>query len=96
MSPEVTIRFTGELRSLAGRDSLQISPDMGATLREVLVATGNAVSPAFAEQVLEPLLDGEPRAPLLLLNRRLCSGPELDRAVGEGDVVAFVLPMEGG
>ena len=96
MSLEVTVRFTGELRSLAGQGSLQISLGEGATLRDAIVAAGELASPAFAEQAVRPFLEGEPGVPLLLLNRRLCSGAELDRAVDEGDVVAFVLPMEGG
>jgi len=96
MSPTLTVRFTGELRSLAGQSSLQISLEEGATLRDVVLAVGMGVSPAFADQVVGPLLQGEPAVPLLLLNRRLCSGLELDRPVGEGDIVAFVLPMEGG
>jgi molybdopterin converting factor small subunit len=96
MSLEVTVRFTGELRSLADQGSMQISLEEGATLRDAIMAAGKLASPAFAEQALGPFLEGKPGVPLLLLNRRLCSGPELDRVVGEGDVVAFVLPMEGG
>ena len=96
MSPAVTVRFTGELRSLAGQSSLQPSLEEGASLRDAVVAAGEVVSPAFADQVVEPLLKGNPAVPLLLLNRTLCSGAELDQPVGEGDIVAFVLPMEGG
>ena len=96
MSPVVTVRFTGELRNLAGKGSLQLSLEEGATLKDALVVAGELVSPAFADQVVEPLLEGKPAVPLLLLNRALHSGAELDRPVGEGDIVAFVLPMEGG
>jgi molybdopterin converting factor small subunit len=96
MSPTVTVRFTGELRSLAGLASLQLSLEAGATLKDAVVAAGELVSPAFADQVVGPLLEGKPAVPLLLLNRALCSGAELDQPVGEGDIVAFVLPMEGG
>jgi molybdopterin converting factor small subunit len=96
MSPAVTVRFTGELRRLAGQSSLQISLEEGATLRDAVSAVGRGVSPEFTDQVVGPLLQGEPAVPLLLLNRTLCSGAELDRPVGEGDIVAFVLPMEGG
>ena len=96
MSPVVTVRFTGELRSLAGQGSLQLSMEEGATLRDAVVAAGELVSPEFADQVVEPLLEGQPAVPLLLLNRTLRSGAELDQPVGEGDIVAFVLPMEGG
>lgn len=96
MSPEVTVRFTGELRSLAGHGSLQLSLGEGATLRDVLRAMGEWVSPSFTKQVNEPLLAGEGAAPLLLLNRTLRSGPDLDQPLGEGDIIAFALPMEGG
>ncbi|NIV33720.1 MAG: hypothetical protein GWN58_31020 [Anaerolineae bacterium] len=92
----MTVRFTGELRSLAGQGSMLLSLEEGATLRDAIVAAGELASPAFAEQAIRPFLEGKPGVPLLLLNRRLCSGSELDRMVGEGDVVAFVLPMEGG
>lgn len=65
-------------------------------MRDALVAVGEEVSPSFTNQVIEPLLAGEPAVPLLLLNRTLRSGPELDRPLGDGDTIAFVLPMEGG
>ncbi len=96
MSPKVTVRFTGELRSLAGQGSLNLSLEQGATLEDAVVAAGELVSPSFTLQVVEPLLEGKPAAPLLLLNRTLCSGADLEKPVGEGDIIAFVLPMEGG
>jgi molybdopterin converting factor small subunit len=96
MSPEVTVRFTGELRALAGCDTLQLSLEADASLRDALTALGERVSPRFTNQVIEPLLAGQPAVPLLLLNRTLRSGPELDQPLGEGDTIAFVLPMEGG
>jgi molybdopterin converting factor small subunit len=96
MSPVVTVRFTGELRSLAGLASLQLSLEEGVTLKDAVAAAGPLVSPAFADQVVEPLLEGKHTVPLLLLNRTLRSGADLDQPVGEGDIVAFVLPMEGG
>ena len=96
MSPVVTVRFTGELRCLAGQGSLQLSLEEGATLKDAVAAAGELVSPAFADQVVEPLLEGKSTVPLLLLNRTLRSGAELDQPVGEGAIVAFVLPMEGG
>jgi molybdopterin converting factor small subunit len=70
--------------------------ETGATLRDALFAAGERVSPSFAHQVIEPFLAGETAVPLLLLNRTLRSGLELDRTLGEGDTIAFVLPMEGG
>jgi molybdopterin converting factor small subunit len=96
MSPQVTVRFTGELRSLAGQGSLLLSLEEGATLKDAMVAAGERVSPAFTSRVVEPLLEGEPMVPLLLLNRTLRSRADLDQPVGEGDILAFVLPMEGG
>jgi molybdopterin converting factor small subunit len=90
------MRFTGQLRALAGEGTLQLSMETGATLRDALFAAGERVSPSFARQVIEPFLAGETAVPLLLLNRTLRSGLELDRPLGEGDTIAFVLPMEGG
>ena len=96
MAPTVTVRFTGELCRLAGRDSLQLPLEEGVTLKDVVLRVGRTVSPAFADQVVGPLLRGEPAVPLLLHNRTLSLGSDLDRPVGEGDIVAFALPMEGG
>jgi molybdopterin converting factor small subunit len=96
MSPNVTIRFTGELRALAGQGTLQLSMETEASLRDALSAAGERVSPSFTNQVIEPLLAGDPAVPILLLNRTLVSVPELDRLLGEGDTIAFVLPMGGG
>lgn len=96
MSLQVTVRFTGQLRTLAGQSSLELSVEEGATLDDVLYALRDLGCTQFAEQVLEPLSKGEPALGLLMLNRVLCSGAELDRLVFEGDVVAFVMPMEGG
>jgi len=96
MSPEVTVRFTGELRALADQGSLQLSLEEGATLRDAVAAVGELLPPSFTDQVIAPLLAGEPGVPLLLLNRMLCSGTTMDQPIGEGDILAFVLPMEGG
>jgi molybdopterin converting factor small subunit len=96
MSPNVTVRFTGELRALADQDTLQLSLAEGATLRDAVQAVGAMVSKSFTTQVIEPLTESRPSAPLLLLNRAIRSGAGLDQPVGEGDIIAFVLPMEGG
>jgi molybdopterin converting factor small subunit len=96
MGPGVTVRFTGELRALAGQGSLQLSLEEGATVGDAVTAAGKLVSPSFANQVIAPLLAGKPAAPLLLLNRSLCSGAVMDQPLGDGDILAFVLPMEGG
>jgi len=96
MSVEITVRFTGQLRALAGHSSLDLSVAEETTLSDALLALQDVVSPSFSEQVIEPLVRGQPSGALLLWNRALCSGPDLDRPLAEGDVVAFVTPMEGG
>ena len=96
MSLAITVRFTGQLRTLAGQENLDLSMEEGATLENVLNAVRDVVCPPFTAQVLEPLSMGKPSLGLLMLNRVLYSGAELDRLVFEGDVVAFVMPMEGG
>jgi len=96
MGFEIIVRFTGPLRTLAGRASLALSVDEGVMLGDALLTLRDEVLPAFTEQVLEPLEAGERSVPLLLVNRAICSGAELGRPVSEGDVVAFVMPMEGG
>ena len=94
---EITVRFTGALRSLAGQSKLDLSLDIGATVRNALIALGDILPPAFTEQVLRPLTGGDPPLALLLVNRTHLSGPEgLNSSLMDGDVVAFVTPMEGG
>jgi molybdopterin converting factor small subunit len=96
MSPEVTVRFTGELRALAGRASLKVSLPQEATYRDAVVAVAERVAPSFGQRAAAPLLAGSAAAPLLLVNRTLCSGAALDEPAGKGDILAFVLPVEGG
>jgi molybdopterin converting factor small subunit len=96
MSPKVTVRFTGQLRTLARRGNLELSLEEGATLEDAIAAAGGSTAPFFANQVVEPLLEGEQSVPLLLWNRKLCSRDDLDRDLGDGDIVAFVQPMDGG
>jgi molybdopterin converting factor small subunit len=94
---DVTVRFTGQLRSQAGCGSLELSLEEGATLGDALFALHHQVPAAFAEQVLLPMSRGEPSAALLLLNRTLvASTGALDRSLVGGDVVAFVTPADGG
>jgi molybdopterin converting factor small subunit len=94
---DLTIRFTGLLRSQAGCDSLELSLDEGATLGDALFALRHEVSAGFVRQVLLPLCQGEPSSALLLLNRKLVATAEaLDRPLVGGDVVAFVTPADGG
>ena len=94
---EITVRFTGQLRSLAGRGNLGLSLDEGATLGDALLALRDDVPPPFTEQVLAPVSGGESSGALLLLNRALVAGaPALNRPLFDGDVVAFVTPADGG
>jgi molybdopterin converting factor small subunit len=94
---EIVVRFTGALRSLAGRSSLGMSLGAGATVRDALLALGDLLPSAFAEQVIRSLTEGDPPLALLLVNRTHLSGPEgLDSVLADGDVIAFVTPMEGG
>ncbi|MEE8391365.1 MAG: MoaD/ThiS family protein [Anaerolineae bacterium] len=93
----VTVRFSGPLRALAGHPSLTLSLADGATLRDLFSALRDAVSPLFVEQVLAPFEAGNPPLALLLLNRtHLRASTELDRSLADGDVIAFVPPMAGG
>ena len=93
----VTIRFAGPLRTLAGCHTVSLSLDDGAALRDLFSALRDVVSPSFAEQVLAQIEAGEPHLALLLLNRaHLQTSTELDRPLTDGDVIAFVPPMAGG
>ena len=93
----VTVRFSGPLRALAGHQSLALSLDDGSTLRDLFSALCDAVPSAFAEQILTPLEAGGPSLALLLLNRaHLRTSTQLDRPLVDGDVIAFVTPMAGG
>ncbi len=97
MEMQVTVRFSGPLRALAGRRNLVLSLDDGATLRDLFAALHDAVPPPFVEQVLAPLKAGGPPLALLLLNRtHLRASTELDHPLTDGDVIAFVPPMAGG
>ncbi|MFC2030062.1 MoaD/ThiS family protein [Chloroflexota bacterium] len=96
---EITFRFTGALRTSAGISSLTLSLEDGATLRDALFALCDRVPASFLEQVVKPVIEikGDPPLALLLVNRTHLSGAaELDRPVADGDIVAFVMPMEGG
>jgi molybdopterin converting factor small subunit len=96
-SVEVEVRLTGQLRSLAGHGSIVLALPLGSTLRDTLAALEGVVPPSFMEQVVEPLASGASSLPILLLNRAHVSGAgALDRTVSQGDVVAFVTPMNGG
>jgi molybdopterin converting factor small subunit len=95
----VSVRFSGLLRALAGRQSLALSLDEGATLRDLLRTLREVLPLPFVEQVVTPLEgDTGPLAlALVLVNRAHLRGPSgLEHALAEGDVVAFVPPMAGG
>ena len=93
----VTVRFSGPLRALAGHRSLSLSLDQGATLRDLLSALHDTVSLPFVEQILTPLETSDSPYALVLLNRVHLRAPsELERTLSEGDVIAFVPPMAGG
>jgi hypothetical protein len=76
---------------------MRVSLHAGATVRDALLALGDALPPAFTDQVTGPLTEDETPLHLLLVNRKHLSGPDaLDSSVEDGDVIAFVTPMEGG
>lgn len=95
----VTVRFSGPLRALAGHQSVALSLDEGATVRDLLRTLREVLPPPFVEQVVTPLEgDSGPLAlVLLLVNRTHLREPSgLEQPLAEGDVVAFVPPMAGG
>jgi molybdopterin converting factor small subunit len=94
---QVTVRFAGLLRALAGTQSVSLALDDGATLRDLLRILRETLPPPFVEQVVAPLETGEGPLTLLLLNRKhLHEKDKLDRPLEDGDVLAFVTPMAGG
>ena len=94
---QVSVRFSGPLRPLAGRASITMSLAAGTTLHDLLEALRETLPTPFVEQVLTPLEpDGGPLA-LILVNRTHPRDPrDLERPMAEGDVVVFVPPMAGG
>jgi molybdopterin converting factor small subunit len=93
----VTVRFAGPLRTLAGRSSLNLTFEEGATLRDLLSTLHGTVSPSFVAEVVAPLEAGTaPVTPLLFNRVHLPDHSGLDRLLAEGDVIAFVPPMAGG
>lgn len=97
MHIQVTVRFTGLLRSMAGAHSLNLSLEQGATLRHLLHTLRDTLPPLFVAQVVAPLETDEAPLALLLLNRKHVQVQDrLDLPLHDGDVVAFVMPMAGG
>jgi molybdopterin converting factor small subunit len=94
---QITVRFSGPLRALAGQQSLTLSLTDRATLRDLLHVLRGLLPAPFVEQVLPPLEAGTGPLALMLVNRAHPHGPtDLDRSLFEGDVVVFVPPMAGG
>ena len=94
---EVTVRFTGPMRALAGRAQESVSMPAGAGLRELLHILSITLPSEFAREVIGPLQTGEAPTALLLVNTVNLPGPAgLDHPLANGDIVAFVPPMSGG
>jgi molybdopterin converting factor small subunit len=94
---QITVRFSGPLRTLASRQSLKLSLTDRATLRDLLDVLRELLPAPFVEQVVTPLETGTGPLALMLVNRAHPRGPtDLDRSLSEGDVVVFVPPMAGG
>jgi len=90
----VTVRFSGPFRALAGRHTLSLALEEGASLRDLLTALRGVVSPPFVERVLSPLETNAPPFVLLLVNQaHVWEQEQLERPLVEGDVVAFAPPM---
>lgn len=94
---QVTVRFTGPMRTLAGRAQECVSLPPGAGLRDLLHALATTLPPEFAREVVDPLQTGNLPTALLLVNTVNLPGPAgLDHPLCDGDIVAFVPPMSGG
>jgi len=94
---QVTVRFTGPIRALAGRQRDAVSLPNGATVRDLLRALAEAMPGPFVQEILTPLETGGAPLALLLVNAaNLRSPADLDRPLGDGDIIAFVPPMGGG
>ena len=94
---QVTVRFSGPLRALAGRQSLTLSLVDGVTLRDLLRVLHGELPAPFVEQVVTPLETGVGPLMLMLVNRvHPRDQNDLERPLSEGDVVVFVPPMAGG
>ena len=94
---EVTVRFTGPMRTLAGRAQECVSLPAGAGLRELLRTLAATLPSEFAREVIGPLQTGDAPVALLLVNTVNLPGPAgLDHPLSDGDIVAFVPPMSGG
>ena len=94
---EITVRFAGPLRVLAGCQEMTLPLADGATLRDLLHTLHKVLTAPFIEQVLDPLEASAGPLPLILINRmHPRDRAALERPLADGDVVAFVPPMAGG
>jgi len=94
---KVTVRFSGMHRTLAGVQSLVLDLEDGSTLHGLFGRLEGLLPQAFGDQVLKPLLTGQAPKALVLVNREHLQGQAVfERLLADGDVVAFVPPMEGG
>lgn len=94
---KVTVRFTGPMRTLAGRAQQLVSLPAGSALRDLLNALAQDLPAEFAREVVVPLQRGRTPPTLLLVNTvNVSSSAGLDQPLADGDVVAFVPPMSGG
>jgi molybdopterin converting factor small subunit len=92
----VTVRFSGPLRALAGHRSLNLRSTRSHLARSTVCAARYGLL-QFVQQVLTPLETNDYPYVLVLLNRVHLRAPsELERTLSEGDVIAFVPPMAGG
>jgi molybdopterin converting factor small subunit len=94
---QVIVKFTGPMRTLAGRAEEQVSLPAGAALCDLLHVLAANLPSQFGREVVDPLQTGDLPPALLLVNTVNLSGPSgLDHPLADGDVVAFVPPMSGG
>lgn len=96
---EIAVRFSGNLRLLAGKKELSARVEDGFTLRQFLLYLRDQINPDFNAAILKPLLEDDNPAPLtlIMLNRRHNQSLEvLDTQLHDGDQLSFLPPMEGG
>jgi molybdopterin converting factor small subunit len=94
---KVIVRFSGELRTLAGSHSMQLYLNEGQSLRDLLLALSDITSSQFNNKVTRPLLNGAGPYTLVMVNTNsIQAESELDTPLADGDIIAFVPPMEGG
>jgi molybdopterin converting factor small subunit len=96
---EIAVRFSGNLRLLAGKKELIARVEDGFTLRQFLLYLSDQIHPDFNTAILKPLLEEANPAPLtlIMLNRRHNQSLEvLDTQLHDGDQLSFLPPMEGG